>query len=106
MKQQYDMTMLESVVADNTPKELAAALQAILLDSCVYYTDVASRGKVKKVLHAFERFQRSLGTILSGDKGIGKSVFAKLLCQKDILYTEEQTSQPFHRPASEISASG
>lgn len=38
--------------------------------------------KVKKVLHAFEVFQRSLGTILSGDKGIGKSVFAKLLCQK------------------------
>lgn len=44
MKTQYDMSMLESVVADNTPKELAAALQAILLDSCVYYTDVASRG--------------------------------------------------------------
>ena len=44
MKTQYDMTMLESVVADNTPKELAAALQAILLDSCVYYTDVANRG--------------------------------------------------------------
>lgn len=44
MKTQYDMTMLESVVADNTPKELADALQAILLDSCVYYTDVASRG--------------------------------------------------------------
>lgn len=44
MKTQYDMTMLESVVADNTPKELAAALQAILLDSGVYYTDVASRG--------------------------------------------------------------
>lgn len=38
--------------------------------------------KVKKVMHAFEVFQRSLGTILSGDKGIGKSVFAKLLCQK------------------------
>lgn len=44
MKTQYDMTMLESVVADNTPKELATALQAILLDSCVYYTDVVSRG--------------------------------------------------------------
>lgn len=44
MRTRYDMTRLESVVADNTPKELAAALQAILLDSCVYYTDVASRG--------------------------------------------------------------
>lgn len=38
--------------------------------------------KVNKVLRAFEVFKRSLGTILSGDKGIGKSVFAKLLCQK------------------------
>ena len=38
--------------------------------------------KVNKVLRAFEVFQRSLGTILSGDKGIGKSIFAKLLCQK------------------------
>lgn len=44
MKAEYDMTPLASVVADNTPKELADALQAILLDSCVYYTDVASRG--------------------------------------------------------------
>lgn len=42
MKAEYDMTPLASVVADNTPKELADALQAILLDSCVYYTDVAS----------------------------------------------------------------
>lgn len=44
MKTQYDMTPLESVVQDNTPKELATALQAILLDSCVYYTDVTNRG--------------------------------------------------------------
>ena len=40
--------------------------------------------KVKKVIHAFEIFERSLGTILSGDKGIGKSIFAKRLCQKAI----------------------
>ena len=32
------------MVADNTPKELASALQAILLDSCVYYTDAVGRG--------------------------------------------------------------
>lgn len=44
MRTRYDMTRLASVVADNTPKELADALQAVLLDSCVYYTDVASRG--------------------------------------------------------------
>ena len=40
--------------------------------------------KVKKVIHAFEIFGRSLGTILSGDKGIGKSIFAKMLCQTAI----------------------
>ena len=35
--------------------------------------------KVKKVLNSFEKVNRSLGVILSGDKGIGKSLFAKLL---------------------------
>lgn len=35
--------------------------------------------KVFKVLKSFEKFNRSLGVILSGDKGIGKSLFAKLL---------------------------
>ena len=44
MRTRYDMTQLESVVQDNTPKELATALQAILLDSCVYYTDVTNCG--------------------------------------------------------------
>ena len=37
--------------------------------------------KVKKVLNAFGRCERSLGVILSGDKGIGKTMFAKRLCQ-------------------------
>ena len=40
--------------------------------------------KVKKVIHAFTIFERSLGIILSGDKGIGKSIFAKMLCQKAV----------------------
>lgn len=40
--------------------------------------------KVKKVLSAFESFERSLGVILSGDKGIGKSLFAKQLCENAI----------------------
>lgn len=40
--------------------------------------------KVKKVLKSFDRFERSLGVILSGRKGIGKSLFAKLLCTKAI----------------------
>ncbi len=40
--------------------------------------------KVKKVLASFKSFERSLGVILSGDKGIGKSIFAKILCEKAI----------------------
>lgn len=35
--------------------------------------------KVFKVLDSFEKVNRNLGVILSGDKGIGKSLFAKLL---------------------------
>ena len=35
--------------------------------------------KVEKVLSAFKDFNRNLGVILSGDKGMGKSLFAKLL---------------------------
>ena len=35
--------------------------------------------KVDKVLRAFQRSPRSLGVILSGAKGIGKTLFAKLL---------------------------
>ena len=37
--------------------------------------------KVRKVIDSFKIFERSLGVILSGHKGIGKSIFAKLLCQ-------------------------
>ena len=40
--------------------------------------------KVQKVLTSFEAFSRNLGVILSGDKGIGKSLFAKLLAIKAI----------------------
>ena len=36
--------------------------------------------KVDKVLRSFNRTDRSLGVILSGDKGIGKSLFARMLC--------------------------
>lgn len=35
--------------------------------------------KIHKVIDAFKDFERNLGVILSGDKGIGKSLFAKLL---------------------------
>ena len=38
--------------------------------------------KAEKVIKTFDRFERSLGVILSGDKGIGKSMFAKIVCKK------------------------
>lgn len=37
--------------------------------------------KVAKVMYAFSKFDRNLGVILSGAKGIGKSLFAKLLAK-------------------------
>ena len=40
--------------------------------------------KVDKVLNSFKAFNRNLGVILSGDKGIGKSLFSKLLSIKAI----------------------
>jgi len=40
--------------------------------------------KVNKVLSSFGKFNRNLGVILSGDKGIGKSLFAKLLAVESI----------------------
>lgn len=43
-----------------------------------------SHEKVNKVLDSFDNFNRSLGVILSGDKGIGKSLFAKALSKEAI----------------------
>ena len=40
--------------------------------------------KVHKVLKSFEAFNRNLGVILSGDKGIGKSLFARLLGRESV----------------------
>lgn len=40
--------------------------------------------KVNKTLRSFEQFDRNLGVILSGDKGIGKSLFSKMLAQRGI----------------------
>lgn len=40
--------------------------------------------KITKVLNSFDQFTRNLGVILSGDKGIGKSLFAKLLAKRAI----------------------
>ena len=41
--------------------------------------------KVNKVLSAFSAFERNLGVILSGDKGIGKSLFSKILANQALL---------------------
>ena len=51
------------------------------LNEKIYGVDMA---KVEKVFNSFKVFSRNLGIILSGDKGIGKSLFAKLLCIKSI----------------------
>lgn len=40
--------------------------------------------KVAKILNSFKIFDRNLGVILSGDKGIGKSICAKLLSQRAV----------------------
>ncbi len=40
--------------------------------------------KVDKVFHSFRNFDRNLGVILSGNKGFGKSLFAKKICEKAI----------------------
>ncbi len=42
--------------------------------------------KADKVMSTFLRFPRSLGVILSGDKGIGKTMFAKKLCMRSIAW--------------------
>lgn len=40
--------------------------------------------KIQKVMTAFKEMPRNLGVILSGDKGIGKSLFAKMLSKEAI----------------------
>ena len=40
--------------------------------------------KTEKVMSAFEIVERNLGVILSGDKGIGKSLFARVLADKAV----------------------
>ena len=40
--------------------------------------------KADKVMESFKAFPRNLGVILSGDKGIGKSMFARLVCIRSL----------------------
>ena len=40
--------------------------------------------KADKVMHSYSLFERNMGVILSGDKGIGKSLFARCLCERAV----------------------
>lgn len=40
--------------------------------------------KVEKILNSYAIFPRNLGVILSGAKGIGKSLFAKMICSEGV----------------------
>ena len=75
-----------------TYDQLPAQAYSIIFDkqsgfSLVKYDDIEIKEKtygihetkVQKVANSFERTNRNLGVILSGDKGIGKSLFAKML---------------------------
>lgn len=53
----------------------------INIDEKVYGVHEA---KLNKVFNTFSNFSRSLGIILSGDKGIGKSLFAKMIASESI----------------------
>lgn len=48
----------------------------ITVNEKIYGTHLA---KVKKTINTFNQFDRNLGVMLSGDKGLGKSLFGKLL---------------------------
>lgn len=41
--------------------------------------------KVEKVMSSFEKMERNMGIILSGAKGIGKSLFAKMLAENAVI---------------------
>lgn len=44
-----------------------------------------SEQRVKKVFSSFSKSNRNLGVILSGDKGIGKSLTARMMCMEAVL---------------------
>lgn len=53
--------------------------ESVITDNKIYGVH---EKKVTKVLKAFKATDRNLGLILSGDKGMGKSLFSKLLTRK------------------------
>ena len=75
----YDFLPADYYVVRFHPKEgfhLEKYSEFQLTESKIYGIHLE---KVHKVLKSFEAFNRNLGVILSGDKGIGKSLFARLL---------------------------
>lgn len=44
----------------------------------------SSESKVEKVIHSYHLVERNFGVILSGQKGIGKSLFVRILAQRAI----------------------
>lgn len=53
--------------------------ESVITDNKIYGVH---ESKVNKVLKAFKATNRNLGLILAGDKGMGKSLFSKLLTRK------------------------
>ena len=56
----------------------------LLLRENIHVTETAygsHNDKREKVISSFKCYPRSLGVILSGDKGIGKTLFAKQICE-------------------------
>ena len=41
--------------------------------------------KIDKLVRSYDRFVRPMGVIFSGDKGIGKSIAARMLCEKMVV---------------------
>ena len=75
----YDKLPAEYYIVRFNPKHgfyLEQYYEFTIPDSKIYGVHLE---KVNKVLSSYKVFNRNLGVILSGDKGIGKSLFARLL---------------------------
>lgn len=94
VKKEYDFYDDSMVVFDKLPAQVYiirfAKMRGFYLEQ---YADIEIKEekiygvceeKVAKVLNAFHRANRNLGVILSGDKGIGKSLCAKLLAENAV----------------------
>lgn len=65
------------------------------------------KAKAQKALKTFDAFNRSLGVILSGDKGIGKTMFTRYMAEQFVNEKELPVilvDQPYHGVADFISS--